>query len=281
MTVGDFEVTHVQPASYRWDGGAFFGVVPKTLWGRRVEADELNRIQLGFNCYVIRTGEHTILIETGAGDKLDARARDRMHMPAETEDLRAAIAARGIDPESIDIVVNSHLHFDHCGGNTILAPSGPVAAFPRARYIASRPEWEHAHTRHPRDSVSYNDANYDPLVGSGLMLLVDGDYEVAPGIWMRRAPGHNRDMCIVTAESRGQTFCFWSDLVPTINHTQPTWVLGFDLYPMQTIDQKQHWLSRAADDNWICGFAHDPEVGLARIARDAKTGYAAAPVHEG
>lgn len=275
MIVGNFEITHVQAARYRWDGGAFFGVVPKTLWGRKTKSDELNRIDLAFNCYVIRTGEHTILIETGAGDKLDPRARDRMSLPAKPEDLRTAIAGEGIDPESIDIVVDSHLHFDHCGGNTILTPSGPVAAFPRARYIASRPEWEHAHDRHPRDSVSYNDDNYDPLVESGRMLLVDGDYEVAPGIWMRRAPGHNRDMCVVTAGSQGQTFCFWSDLVPTIHHTQPTWVMAFDLYPMQTIDEKQRWLARAADEAWVCGFAHDPEVGLARIVRDEKASFRA------
>jgi glyoxylase-like metal-dependent hydrolase (beta-lactamase superfamily II) len=275
VTVGDFEIAHVQTARFRWDGGAYFGVVPKTLWGRKVASDDLNRIEVAFNCYVVRTGEHTILIETGVGDKLDARSRERMALPAAHEDLRAAIAAQGIDPESVDIVVNSHLHFDHCGGNTILTPTGATPAFPRARYIASRPEWEHAHTRHPRDSVSYNDANYDPLVDSGRMTLVDGDYEVAPGIWMRRAPGHNRDMCIVTAESNRRTFCFWSDLVPTASHLQPTWVMAFDLYPMECIDQKSRWLARAADEEWICGFSHDAQIGFARVERDGKAGFRA------
>jgi glyoxylase-like metal-dependent hydrolase (beta-lactamase superfamily II) len=275
VTAGDFEISHVQAARYRWDGGAYFGVVPKTLWGRKAASDELNRIELAFNCYVVRTGEHTILIETGAGDKLDARSRDRMALPPQPEDLRDAIAAQGIDPESIDIVVNSHLHFDHCGGNTILTAAGPAAAFPRARYFASRPEWEHAHTRHPRDSVSYNDANYDPLVDSGRMTLVDGDYEVAPGVWMRRAPGHNRDLCVVTAESNGRTFCFWSDLIPTAHHVQPTWVMAFDLYPMECIDQKSKWLARAADEGWVCGFSHDPHIGFARIERDEKTSFRA------
>jgi glyoxylase-like metal-dependent hydrolase (beta-lactamase superfamily II) len=273
VTAGDFEIAHVQTARFRWDGGAYFGVVPKTLWGRKAPSDELNCIEVAFNCYVVRTGDHTILIETGAGDKLDARSRERMSLPPEHEDLRAAIAAQAIDPESVDIVVNSHLHFDHCGGNTVLTPAGAVAAFPRARYVASRPEWEHAHTRHPRDSVSYNDANYDPLVDSGRMTLVDGDYEVAPGVWMRRAPGHNRDMCIVTAESHGRTFCFWSDLVPTVHHIQPTWVMGFDLYPLETIDQKSKWLAHAADEDWVCGFAHDPHIGFARVERDEKAGF--------
>jgi glyoxylase-like metal-dependent hydrolase (beta-lactamase superfamily II) len=276
VVVGDFEITHVQAARYRWDGGAFFGVVPKTLWGRKAPTDELNRIDVAFNSYVIRTGEHTILVETGAGDKLDERSRLRMALPPEAEDLRETIAARGIDPESIDLVVNSHLHFDHCGGNTIVKGGGASAAFPRARYVALRAEWEHAHRRHPRDSVSYIDANYDPLVASGRMTLVDGDHEVAPGVWLRRAPGHNRDMCVVTAESGGRTFCFWSDLVPTKNHLQPTWVTAFDLFPVETIDQKTAWLGRAADEGWVVGFGHDAFVGFARIERDEKAGFRAA-----
>jgi glyoxylase-like metal-dependent hydrolase (beta-lactamase superfamily II) len=270
MRVGDFEITHIQPARYRWDGGTFYGVVPRTLWGRKSPADELNRIVVAFNCYVIRSGEHTILVETSAGDKLDERARERMALPPAHEDLPAILAARGVNPESIDIVVNSHLHFDHCGGNTTLTDAGPRPAFARARYFASRGEWEHAHERHPRDAISYNDANYDPLVESGQMTLVEADHEVAPGVWMRRVPGHNRDMCVVTAESRGATFCFWSDLLPMSAHAQPTWVAAVDLFPLETIDQKLRWLARAADEDWICGFGHDPEIAFARIQRDPK-----------
>jgi len=188
VTVGDFEVSLVRHSLHWWDGGAFFGVVPKTLWSRKIEPDELNRIPLGFNCYLIRTEDHTILVETGEGDKQDARARERMGLPPESEPLPETIARHGFNPESIDIVINSHLHFDHCGGNTILGEGGARPAFPRARYFASRGEWEHAHERLPRDSVSYIDANYDPLVNTGQMTLVDGDCEVVPGVWMRRAP---------------------------------------------------------------------------------------------
>ena len=278
MVLGDFEITHIQPARYRWDGGTFFGVVPKTLWGSKAPTDELNRIEVAFNSYVIRTGDHTILIETGAGDKLDSRARERMALPEKHEDLPSIVAAHGIDPETVDIVINSHLHFDHCGGNTILTDAGPVAAFPRARYFAPRGDWEHAHERHPRDSVSYNDANYDPLVDAGKMTLVDGDAEIVPGVRMRRAPGHNRDMCVVTAESGGRTFCFFSDLVPTTNHTQPTWVAAFDIYPVESIDQKTVWLGRAADEGWICGLGHDPRVGFTRIERDERKQFRAHPL---
>jgi glyoxylase-like metal-dependent hydrolase (beta-lactamase superfamily II) len=139
---------------------------------------------------LVRTGEHNILIEAGLGDKRDARQRECMNVPAVTANLPEALARRAIDPETIDIVINSHLHWDHAGGNTILAADRARAAFPRARYVASRGEWEHAHERHVRDAGSYLDANYDPLVESGETMLVDGDYEVAPGVWMPRAPGH-------------------------------------------------------------------------------------------
>ena len=149
-----------------------------------------------------------------------------------------------------------------------------AAGFPRARYFASRGEWEHAHERLARDGVSYIDANYDPLVESGQMTLVDGDYEVAPGIWMRRAPGHNRDMMVVTAKSGGQTFCFLSDLVPIAAHLQPTWVAAFDLLPAAAIETKIRWLTAAAEGNWLCAFSHDPAIDFARIVKHPKTGFA-------
>jgi glyoxylase-like metal-dependent hydrolase (beta-lactamase superfamily II) len=140
--VGDFALTLVRDSVYWWDGGAMFGVVPKTLWSRKTPADELNRVPLAFNCYLIRTGDHTILIETGGGDKMDPRARERAKLPPVPDPLPEVIARHGIDPESIDIVINSHLHWDHCSGNTVLTPNGAVPAFPRARCFASRAEWE-------------------------------------------------------------------------------------------------------------------------------------------
>ena len=276
LALGDFEVTLIRHSCHWWDGGAYFGVVPKTLWGPKVQVDELNRIPAGFNCYLIRTGEHSILVETGGGGKFDDRARERMKLPPEAlQPLPEVLARRGFDPEAIDIVINSHLHWDHCGWNTIAHGHAVEAAFPRARYFAARGEWEHAHERLARDSVSYLDANYDPLVESGRMTLVSGDCEVAPGVWMRRAPGHNRDMMVITASSQGRTFCFFSDLVPTRHHVPPTWVMAFDLYPLESIQSKFQWLGAAADHDWVCGFSHDPDVAFARISRHPKTRFEA------
>jgi glyoxylase-like metal-dependent hydrolase (beta-lactamase superfamily II) len=277
VSVGDFEVALIRHSVHWWDGGTYFGVVPKTLWGQKVRTDELNRIPSGFNCYLIRTGEHTILVETGGGDKHDERTRERMKLPDKAlEPLPEAMARRGFDPEAVDIVINSHLHWDHCGWNTILEHGAARAAFPRARYCASRGEWDHAHERLARDGVSYIDANYDPLVESGQMTLLAGDCEIVPGVWMRRAPGHTRDMMIITAESQGRTFCFFSDLVPTRHHVQPTWVMAFDLYPLESIESKLQWLSGAAKGNWVCGFSHDSEVAFARIREHPKTRFEAA-----
>jgi glyoxylase-like metal-dependent hydrolase (beta-lactamase superfamily II) len=261
VSLGDFRVTLVRAGVYHWDGGAFFGVVPKTLWSKLCPADELNLVRLAFNCYVVETGEHTALIETGGGDKMDGKARERMKLPARLDPLPELISKQGIDPERIDLVINTHLHWDHCGWNTQLGRP----TFPGATYYTRRGEWEHAHDRHPRDSVSYIDSNYDPLIESGRMKLIDGDCEIVPGIGMHLAPGHNRDMMVVTASSAGETFCFFSDLVPTAMHLKPTWVAAFDLYPLECIDTKTKWLTRAARESWICGFGHDCEVDFSRV----------------
>jgi len=275
VAVGDFRIARILDHVHRWDGGTFFGVVPKTLWSRKSPADELNRIAVAFNCYLIQGRGHTILVETGCGDKPDEKMRERMSLPLDAAPLTEILSGQGFDPGSIDMVINSHLHWDHCGGNTILDGTSARPAFPGARYFASRGEWEHAHERLSRDGISYNDLNYDPLVASGQMTLLDGDSEVSSGIWMRRAPGHNRDMCVITVESGGETFCFFSDLVATTNHTQPTWVMAFDLFPLETIESRHRWLGAAADGNWICGFSHEVEMGFARIRRDPKKHFTA------
>jgi glyoxylase-like metal-dependent hydrolase (beta-lactamase superfamily II) len=262
IDLGDFRITLVREAVYYWDGGVLFGVVPRSLWSRKAAPDELNRIPLGFNCYVIETGDHTVLVETGGCGSLDARGRERMKLPESTPALPEVLARTGLDPERIDVVLNTHLHWDHSSGNT----RGGQPAFPRAVYYARRGEWEHAHERHPRDSVSYIDSNYDPLVESGRMRLLDGDAQIVPGIRMHHAPGHNRDMMVVTAHSGDRTFCFFSDLVPTAAHLTPTWLAAFDLDPMRVIDQKRHWLGRAAREGWICGFGHDPAIAFTRVS---------------
>lgn len=274
LAVGDFHIRLIRAGVYWWDGGAVFGVVPKTLWSKNLPGDEFNRVPLAFNCYLIETPDSALLIETGGGTEFDARARERMRLPERLEPLRDAIARNGFDPDKIDTVINSHLHWDHCSGNM----QGGEPSFPNATYYTQRAEWEYAHTRHPRDSVSYRDENYDPLVSSGQMRLLDGDFELAPGIQLKVAPGHNRDMMIVKAASGGETFCFFSDLILTAQHVQPTWVAGFDLFPVTAIDTKLTLLDEAYREGWWCGFGHDTRTAFARIDVERGRYYAHAEI---
>lgn len=266
ITVGAFRVTLVRAGRYWWDGGAFFGVVPKTLWAPQVEVDEANRIPAAFNCYLIETPASRVLIETGGGERHDARSRERMRLPP-------GAAAIPIDANSIQVVINSHLHWDHCGGNTADTPEGAVPAFPQAQYFTQRGEYGHALERLARDGMSYRDVNYEPLLAAGRMTLLTGDSEVVPGVEMRVTPGHNRDMAIVLARSGGDTFCFWSDLIPLSVNLHPTWVAAFDLYPLLTIENKARLLEQAIAERWWCAFAHDPRIAFARIAKDNKGRY--------
>ena len=241
-----------------------FGVVPKTLWSKHHAGDELNRIEAAFNCFVIEDGDSRVLIETGGGVRHDARALDRMKM-AHGFSAAEAIAASGFEPESIDLVINTHLHWDHCGGNTVDLSGHTVAAFPNARYVTQRGELAHAREQHPRDAVSYRAANYEPLIGAGKMHLLDGDQEVSPVIRVQVTPGHNRDMMVVIVRSGGETWCHFADLAPYAAHLTPTWVAAFDLFPLETIASKNELFARAATDGWWCSFGHDPVVGFGRV----------------
>jgi glyoxylase-like metal-dependent hydrolase (beta-lactamase superfamily II) len=231
------------------------------LWAKRNAPDENNLVPLAFNCYLIDTGRDKILVDTGGGYEFDARARERMRLPE-----RVAPITEYLDPAGVDIVVNTHLHWDHCSGNMLHGQP----AFPRARYVTQRAEWEYAHERNVRDAVSYRDYNYDPLVASGQMELIDGSAEIAPGVALSVAPGHNRDMMIVKATSAGHTFCMLADLVPTSEHLKPTWVAAFDLFPLTAIETKTALLSQAAREGWWCGFGHDMNVAFATITEDYK-----------
>ena len=264
LGIGDIRITPVRAGSYWWDGGAMFGVVPKTLWSKHEPSDELNRIEAGFNCFVVETGDHRILIDTGGGTRHDERARDRIRLP-DPPRITDVLVQHGFAADSIDIVINTHLHWDHCGGNTLDDGEHVLPALPRARYFAQRGEVEHAREQHPRDAISYRAMNYEPLIESGRMHLLDGDGEIAPGLSVEVTPGHNRDMMIVLVRSRGETWCHFADLIPYSLQLTPTWTSGFDLFPLQTIANKTRLLGSAASGQWWCSFGHDPRISFAKI----------------
>jgi glyoxylase-like metal-dependent hydrolase (beta-lactamase superfamily II) len=253
--LGDFELTVVSDGTYLLDGGGFFGVVPKSLWSRKVTANENNLVSSGLNSLLVRTGKKNILIETGIGNRLSEKMVRIYGQPAQLLDnLRAA----GIVPEEIDIVINSHLHFDHCGWNTVLRGEKIAATFPNAKYYAPEGEWQYA--RHPsvRDAISFISENYDPLVESGQMTLLKGGEEIWPGISVKTFPGHTAHMQAVLVTSGGKTACYISDLIPTSAHLDLSWGMSYDLYPLQTIDSKKKYYAEAIPEKWLTVFTHDP-----------------------
>jgi glyoxylase-like metal-dependent hydrolase (beta-lactamase superfamily II) len=257
LTLGDFELTAVSDGIYHLDGGAFFGVVPKTMWQRKIQPDEKNMVPTGLNSVVVRTGHHTVLIETGIGNKLSDRMVKIYGQPAQLLDN---LAAAGIGPEDIDVVINSHLHFDHCGWNTIRKGDRMVATFPKAQYYAQEAEWQHGRRQHERDAISYISDNYDPLISSGQMHLLHGDQEIVPGVFVKIFPGHTQNMQAVIIKSGGKTACYISDLIPTSWHLDLTWVMAFDLFPLQTIESRKRYYAQALPERWLTMFTHDPNV---------------------
>lgn len=279
-----------------------FGVVPKTLWSQRTPADEQNRILLGLNTVVVRTRDAVVVIETGIGNKQSARLR-AIHENQELlpESLRAA----GVNGRDVTHVVNTHLHFDHCGWNTTLQADGScLPTFPNARYFCAAGELAHARRQLERDRVSYLAANYDPLIASGQMTVLDlageGGFtpddarlcpqqqgaewlsaslppvrvetgaEIVPGVSVERFPGHTADMLAVHIRSEGEHACYAGDLIPTHHHLQPTWVMGYDLDPLRCIVERKRFLERAIAEDWLVLFTHDHEMPAARLRWDEK-----------
>jgi glyoxylase-like metal-dependent hydrolase (beta-lactamase superfamily II) len=254
-SLGDFELTVISDGVYLSDGGAFFGVVPKALWQRKVRADESNRIHAGLNSVLVRTGKQNILIETGIGNKLSDKVKS---FYAPQEKLLENLHAAGVAPEDIDIVINSHLHFDHCGWNTVYKNGRAVATFPKAKYYAQEGEWRHGCLQLERDRVSYISDNYDPLISSGQMQLLNGAAEIVPGISVALYPGHTRNLQAIFIRSGGQTACYISDLIPTTWHLDLTWVMSYDLFPLETIENRKKYYQEALAQNWLTIFTHDP-----------------------
>ena len=276
-TLGDFELTILSDGNYRLDGGAMFGVVPKVMWEKRIIPDEHNNILMGLNSLLIRTGKHNVLVETGIGSKLSEKSQSIYGNQAL---LLKNLEAAGISPDEIDIVINTHLHFDHCGWNTHYKGGKPVPTFPRATYYAQEGELQHAHEQHERDRVSYMTDNYDPLVNSGQMKLLNGDAEIVPGISVKVFAGHTRNLQAVIVRSGGKVAAYPSDLLCDAKHLDPTWVLGYDLYPLESIANKHRFYESAIPGQWLVVFTHDHELPWAYVDIGEKGRPVARPIRQ-
>jgi glyoxylase-like metal-dependent hydrolase (beta-lactamase superfamily II) len=276
-SVGSLRVHALQAGLQQLDGGAMFGVVPKTLWQRHIPADERNRIPLGMRCLLIEHPDGLVLIDTGVGNKETQKFYDIYgieNAPVGSDgptQLESALAEAGFSPADVTMVINSHLHFDHAGGNTRRGEDGsPVLSFPNARYVARRGEWDWAHDTNERTSASYFGHNYDPVREAGRLELMDGDGEVLPGIELRRTPGHTPHHQGILVTSGAERLFYLADLAPTTSHVPLPWIMGYDVEPLVTLETKRRVWAEAASEGWTVMFEHDATNAFGRIHADGK-----------
>ncbi len=277
MKLGKFHLTLVNDGLYRLDGGAVFGAVPKVLWESYKIPDDRNRIRMVTNSLLVERGSDLLLIDTGIGDRGDARFRDMFGMEGAVR-LPEAVRRAGYELGDVTHVLLTHLHFDHCGWNT-RGNDRPVPTFPRARYWLERGEVEHARHPNDRDRSSYDPLNWEPLFEAGVVELFDDRSEPIEGVEAVKTPGHNADMCIVLLDGgSGAKAAWWSDLVPTVAHLPYAWIMGYDLFPLTIIENKKKWLPRAAEEGWLCFFGHEADQPADRLVETSPGRYRAQPV---
>lgn len=267
LKLGQFELSIVSDGKFWLDGGAMFGVVPKVMWNKLNPADDLNRIELGLNCLLIQTADNKILVDTGIGEKLKERFQDIYRVERDFS-LVEILHRRGIEPEDIDKVINTHLHFDHCGGNTVKKDGKLVPTFPNAQYIIQKQEWYDATHPNIRTKASYLKENFIPLEENDQLLLIEGAYEIIKGVKVIVTNGHTQGHQSVLIESDRSKAIYFGDLIPTTSHIKIPYVMGYDLYPLDLIKRKEDILKRALSEHWLLIFEHDPEVVFAYVIEE-------------
>lgn len=276
MKLGRLELLTVSGGNYWIDGGTMFGVVPRVMWERQWELDDQHRIPQRTNCLLVRTGTKNVLIDTGFGSKLTDK--QRRHINAEEGDpLITSLAGLGLVPADIDVVVFTHLHFDHAGGATRYDEAGQlVPTFPRAEYVVQRREWMIATAHLPEHRGAYSDENLLSFRDSGQLRLMDGDVEIEPGLRALVTGGHTDGHQAIVIESDGDTAVYVGDICATYRHLPVMWVLGYDVHMQQTRRAKFDVLGQIADRNWLAMFPHDPNLAAARLRRDSQKDFVVA-----
>ena len=265
--LGDLELISVCDGFFRLDGGQMFGVVPKTLWSKKMPADDSNRVQFAMRCLIVR-GARTMLIDAGMGDKENQKFLD-MYGADRTRTLDHTLAEAGLTPGDIDVVLATHLHFDHAGGFTVRGADGTVRPrFPRAQYVARRGEWEDAMHPNARGRASYFADNYLPLAEAGVLQLIDEDQTIMPGVKVRRTGGHTMHHQMAIIESVGKTAAFAGELIATRAHLGEGWIMAYDLYPLETLAAKGAFIKEAIERETLIFFDHDPMVPAAVIREE-------------
>lgn len=268
MRLGSADISVVSDGVFRVDGGAVFGVVPKAIWSGLRQPDRKNRIELGLNCLLIRSGDQTVLVDTGVGTKPDRNMRANYGMRAGK--LVENLALQGVRPEDVDLVILTHLHFDHAGGCTRFGRGGsePIPVFPRATHLVQRADWQEATVTNERTRSAYNPQDFTSLELSGQLELLDGDTELLPGLWVRITGGHTAGHQCVLLESEGVRAACFGDVMPTPDHLPLNYLTSFDLYPQESVESKRALLEEAERNNWLLVFGHGVEPVAGRLTRN-------------
>jgi len=269
IKIGDFTVQSVDFGTLTLDGGAMFGVVPKVMWEKTNPADNKNRITLATRGLVVRGRGMTIVVDTGSGTKGDAKFNKIYGINAKQPDL--VLREIGIEPEEVTHVVVSHLHFDHCGGSTLIRGDTVVPVFPKARYLIQKAQYAHAAHPTPRDRASFMPANYEPLAAAGLLDLVDGPAKIADGLSLIVSDGHTTGQQLLRVEGPDRDLIFMADLVPTMSHLPVPYVMAYDMEPVKTMQEKDVLLTEAVENGHVLVFEHDPFNAAAVITKDRRT----------
>jgi glyoxylase-like metal-dependent hydrolase (beta-lactamase superfamily II) len=280
-SIGRYRVHAIQAGIQKLDGGAMFGVVPKTLWQRRIAPDDRNRIGLGMRCLLVEHESGLVLVDTGAGNKEDAKFHDiygienRAAMPDGAGVARTAledgIRAAGFSPDDVKLVINTHLHFDHAGGNTYIDAAGATRpSFPNARYVVQAGEHHWASHTNERTAASYFGRNWDSIFASGRFDLIDGEREIVPGISVIKTPGHVPHHQSILIDGGDGIACFLGDICPTAHHLPLPWIMGYDVEPLVSLETKRWLLKRAAEERWLLIFEHDAANAWGRVVHDGK-----------
>ena len=280
IRIGDIEIHAVSAGRVMVDGGGPFGLVPRVLWGRTLAPDEQNRVPMLLTCLLVRAAGRTIVIDTGLGEKMASKEIEHWGLTYPDGTLIDGLARHGVAPEDVDMVINTHLHADHCAGNTALGLGGELrATFPNAEYVVQAREYEDGMRPNERTRATYFPANYAPLVERGQMRLLDGNTEIAPGVWGIVAPGHTPGHQVIRFESGGQQAVFVADMASYAVHFERlAWMTAYDVEPLVTLDTKRRWQQWALDTNGLIIFQHDPQIPAGHLTQTDQGKLKVAPV---
>jgi glyoxylase-like metal-dependent hydrolase (beta-lactamase superfamily II) len=269
VKVGDYTLSPIETGTLRLDGGAMFGIIPRPLWEKQMPPDTRNRITLAMRCLLIQGNDRNILVDCGVGDKYSPRFAELYAVNHTEHTLLASLEAKGLSPEDITDVVLTHLHFDHCGGATRYDGDAVVPTFPNAKYVVQLEQFEHATSPNARERASFLEENFMPLREAGQLEIFKGPKEPWPGIELKVVSGHTLGQQPVVIRGE-ESVLYCADLVPTSAHIPAVWIMGYDIYPLRAMTEKQAILTQAVQENWTLFFEHDPFTTACKVTLNEK-----------